>query len=35
MPLLRILFVALVAYPVVLVMLGLKVRNRAQLDEVC
>ena len=33
MPLLRILFVALVAYPVVLVMLGLNVRNRARLPR--
>jgi len=33
MPLLRILFVALVAYPVVLVVLGLNVRNRARLPR--
>ena len=33
MSLLRILFVALVAYPVVLVMLGLNVRNRARLPR--
>jgi 1-acyl-sn-glycerol-3-phosphate acyltransferase len=33
MPLLRILFVALVAYPVVLVVLGLNVRNRVRLPR--